>query len=235
MEAPMIPVRVKELCKEIGLDSKDACWELPQRRGTFVMKHYALEQIGNHLRIKFSEPTIIESDAEKKICVVLVSGRMTPHESAVETDGEDEWAEWSIGEATPYNNKNAYPFAMAEKRAKDRVILKLVGIHGEVYSEEEADSFKDKPIEPKKVEPKVEKPKKEIPWQECVIHFSRHEGTKLGDLTESQLAWWRSNWDPTIDHKTKEPKTPSKEDLFMKKALEQSIKKSNDKTDGFGN
>lgn len=32
---------------------------------------------------------------------------------------------------------------MAEKRAKDRVILKLVGLHGYVYSEEESDDFKD--------------------------------------------------------------------------------------------
>jgi len=32
---------------------------------------------------------------------------------------------------------------MAEKRAKDRVILKLLGFAGEVYSEEEADDFKD--------------------------------------------------------------------------------------------
>jgi hypothetical protein len=31
---------------------------------------------------------------------------------------------------------------MAEKRAKDRVILKLIELHGYVYSEEEADEFK---------------------------------------------------------------------------------------------
>jgi hypothetical protein len=31
---------------------------------------------------------------------------------------------------------------MAEKRAKDRVLLKLLGFAGEVYSEEEADDFK---------------------------------------------------------------------------------------------
>ena len=49
---------------------------------------------------------------------------------------------WSIGEATPANNKNEYPWAMAEKRAKDRVILKLIGASGFVYSEEEADSLK---------------------------------------------------------------------------------------------
>ena len=34
---------------------------------------------------------------------------------------------------------------MAEKRAKDRVILKLVGLHGDVYSEDEADDFAVKP------------------------------------------------------------------------------------------
>jgi hypothetical protein len=36
----------------------------------------------------------------------------------------------------------AYVYAMAEKRAKDRVILKLIELHGLVYSEEEADEFK---------------------------------------------------------------------------------------------
>jgi hypothetical protein len=50
--------------------------------------------------------------------------------------------EWSIGECAPYNNKNSYPFAMAEKRAKDRVVLKLLGLHGEIYSEDEAEDFK---------------------------------------------------------------------------------------------
>jgi hypothetical protein len=39
-------------------------------------------------------------------------------------------------------NKTAiYPYAMAEKRAKDRVILKLAGLYGS-HSEEEADDFK---------------------------------------------------------------------------------------------
>jgi hypothetical protein len=48
----------------------------------------------------------------------------------------------SFGEASPKNNKNSYPIAMAEKRAKDRVILKLLAVHGDLYSEEEADDFK---------------------------------------------------------------------------------------------
>jgi hypothetical protein len=36
----------------------------------------------------------------------------------------------------------AYCYAMAEKRAKDRVILKLLNTHGTLYSEDEADDFK---------------------------------------------------------------------------------------------
>jgi alpha-D-ribose 1-methylphosphonate 5-phosphate C-P lyase len=43
----------------------------------------------------------------------------------------------TYGEATPKNNKNGYPYAMAEKRAVDRAILKLIGIHGFVYSDDE--------------------------------------------------------------------------------------------------
>ena len=81
--------------------------------------------------IVFDEPKVLESNAEKKICVVMVTGHMKDK------------SEWSIGEAAPYNNKNTYPFAMSEKRAKDRVILKLMGLHGDVYSQSEADEFQD--------------------------------------------------------------------------------------------
>ena len=48
-----------------------------------------------------------------------------------------------FGEAAPMNNQNAYPLAMAEKRAMSRAVLKLAGFyeHG-VFSEDEADDFK---------------------------------------------------------------------------------------------
>ena len=53
-----------------------------------------------------------------------------------------ERVEWSIGEALVDVNYHvpgsepAYVYAMAEKRAKDRVILKLIGLPDEVSSEE---------------------------------------------------------------------------------------------------
>jgi hypothetical protein len=49
----------------------------------------------------------------------------------------------TFGESAPMNNQNAYPVAMAEKRAMSRAVLKLAGFyeHG-VFSEDEADDFK---------------------------------------------------------------------------------------------
>ena len=123
-----IPENISNLLGEVGANSTDV-WEV--RKNTWVVKHKALERIAAHLDIKFDSPKIIHADMESKQVAIEVSG----------SAGEN--TAWSIGEAAPYNNKNAYPFAMAEKRAKDRVILKLAGIHGDAYSEEEADDFKE--------------------------------------------------------------------------------------------
>lgn len=123
-----LPQRLIEIFKEIGLTRQQATWDC---HGTPVALHKALEQVAAHLGITFDPPVIIEANAEKKTVVMQVSGRL------------GDAVEWSIGEAVPYNNKNSYPYAMAEKRAKDRVILKLIGVAGFVYSEDEADAFKE--------------------------------------------------------------------------------------------
>ena len=49
---------------------------------------------------------------------------------------------------------------MAEKRAKDRVILKLIGLHGYIYSDDELEDTEAKPIEKKK-EPATQETSKE--------------------------------------------------------------------------
>ena len=148
------------------------------------MKHKSLEKIAAFKGVKFDLPEYVETSAEKKICILMVQGHL------------GDKTEWSIGEATAYNNKNSYPFAMAEKRAKDRVILKLVGLHGDVYSEEEADDFKDTQ---KKTENLVEKdysviegmvrqstdnPIEEEPIPEAV---KKYGGKLLSDLKEDEL------------------------------------------------
>lgn len=107
-------------------------------QGTAVIYHKALERIAAQARIRFDAPVIVR--AERDEAVILVTGHMP--------GPGGERAEWSIGEALIGVNykiggkQPAYVYAMAEKRAKDRVILKLVGLHGLLYSEDEADEFK---------------------------------------------------------------------------------------------
>lgn len=125
-----LPEHLSKLIVACGLDpaiDKGSVWNC---HGTPVILHAALERIADHVNIVFEPPQIIEAQSQAKIAVVCVRGNM------------DSLTAWSIGEATPANNKNEYPWAMAEKRAKDRVILKLIGASGFVYSEEEADSLK---------------------------------------------------------------------------------------------
>ena len=123
-----VPEKVGEELRNLGLTPEEAGWDC---HGTYVLLHKALEKVAASKGIKFDEPKIINADISAKEAVVLVTGHL------------GDKSEWSFGEAAPYNSKNSYPFAMAEKRAKDRVILKLVGLHGDVYSEGEADEFQE--------------------------------------------------------------------------------------------
>ncbi len=125
-----IPQPVIDVLKEIGETAKTSTWDC---HGTRVILHKALEKIAAKKGITFDAPVHLVTDPANKQVAIQVTGRLGDMEA------------WSIGEVAPNNCKNAYPFAMAEKRAKDRVILKLAGLHGYVYSEDEADDFKESP------------------------------------------------------------------------------------------
>lgn len=122
--------RIEAIRERYGL-AQDDFWQLPQNKGTWLVKHAALEVAAAKAGIEFDNPIIIEARTADGIAVLTVSGSIQPQ---MTNAGRREWA---TGEASPKNNKNAYPWAMAEKRAKDRVILKLIGIHGLVLSEDE--------------------------------------------------------------------------------------------------
>lgn len=113
--AKKIDPRLIEILTKYGEDANEALWDC---HGTWVAYHKAIERIAAKASIAFDMPQIIEASSADKTVAIAVSGRMGDR------------MEWSFGEATPSNNKNAYPYAMAEKRAKDRVVLKLVGLHG---------------------------------------------------------------------------------------------------------
>jgi hypothetical protein len=138
--------RIEAIRDQYGLANTDF-WQIPQNK-QWVCKHAALEIVATKANVIWSPPQIIQADTAGGIAVLAVTGKM------------GERTEWATGEASPKNNKNSYPWAMAEKRAKDRVVLKLVGIHGLVYSEDEmppsvitdhqAGDQADKPKEPPK-------------------------------------------------------------------------------------
>jgi hypothetical protein len=129
--------KISEVLAKFGEPMAGNVWRV---QGTAVIYHKALERIAAHAGIQFDSPTIVR--AERDEAVILVTGRM------------GERMEWSIGEALIGTNyrvsgkQAAYVYAMAEKRAKDRVILKLIELHGLVYSEEEADEFKQSRMSP---------------------------------------------------------------------------------------
>jgi hypothetical protein len=127
MAAKKLDPRLIEILKEYGEDANQALWDC---HGVWVAYHKAIERIAAKAGVVFDMPVVIEANTERKVVSIVVAGSM------------GDKREWSFGEASPANCKNSYVYAMAEKRAKDRVVLKLVGLHGMVYSEEESDDFK---------------------------------------------------------------------------------------------
>lgn len=125
---PSLPKEIAEFMERYSV-SADEVWKIPQGNA-FAVKHKALERVAAEQKIKYDAPQIAQIDLGNKIAAVVVFASIGDRQ------------EWATGEASPLNNKNQYPLAMAEKRAKDRVILKLLQAHGTIYSEDEADDFK---------------------------------------------------------------------------------------------
>lgn len=119
---------IMDFMEKYSIDS-DEIWQAPGGKA-WVVKHKALERVAIEQKIAFERPAIIGCDLVEKSMVICVFGKMGDRE------------EWTFGEASPGNNKNAYFAAMTEKRAKDRVILKLLAAHGDLYSEDEAEDFR---------------------------------------------------------------------------------------------
>jgi len=125
---PNFPKEIADFMAKFKV-SFDEVWKIPQGNA-YAVKHKALERVAAEQKIEHHPPIIVQADLANKTVALVVTSTM---------GGRHEWA---TGEAAPYNNKNGYPLAMAEKRAKDRTILKLLQAHGALYSEDEADDFK---------------------------------------------------------------------------------------------
>ena len=122
---------MKELAKKYNLTESDYWQE--SRSKKWIISHDACEKIADMEGIIFGPPQILNS--EQNFVRMVISGK------------KGDVLIWSVGEADNKNCKNLYFGAMAEKRGKDRVILKLINAYEYgVYSDVEADDFK-KPAE----------------------------------------------------------------------------------------
>lgn len=164
--ARKIDPAIETIIKGFGLDPKAVLWDC---HGTWCMYHRAIEQVAADIGIRFDPPQVIEANGAAKSVAICVTGHQ----------GDDR-SEWSIGEASPGNCKNAYFYAMAEKRAKDRVVLKLIGLHGLVYSEDEMNEE----------EPKAEPASKITTLQRLLDGIKA--ATENGSLAELE-AWYKTN------------------------------------------
>lgn len=179
-----------EILARYDLKPDEALWDC---HGTLVIYHKTCELIAAKAGITFDPPQIIEARSGDKIVAICAVGRMGDR------------SEWSIGEAAPGNNKNAYPYAMAEKRAKDRVILKLAGLSAYIHSEEEADDFKDKPKGAIETETKapappkvVEAPKPGEFWSRSSLELKATNIKNLLDFASAFEAACKKA--PSLDH-----------------------------------
>lgn len=165
----------------------DDTWKVQQAT---VIRHKALERLGAAAGVQWSYPTVVRAAEDEAVLIVSgeIEGRM----------------EWSVGEAKLGANyrvsgkQASYLWSMAEKRGKDRVILKLVGLHG-LYSEEEADEFKDG-AQPSREEPQDSPPAPPPPPASATRktispkdQYLRSTGDKIRAYpgTEAELRhWW---------------------------------------------
>ena len=109
----------KALAKKYKLPN-NAYWMC---HGSPVLTHKYLEEIGRLKKVKIESLETVTCSIPDSYAVVKC------------TASSDKMTVITFGEASPKNNKNSYPFAMAEKRAVGRAILKLAGLHGHFYED----------------------------------------------------------------------------------------------------
>lgn len=124
--------------------------------------------------------TLPEKDKFKPECVTVDKSGYA--NSLVFTYISPEQGIYEVGEASPTNCKQAYPYAMAFKRCFDRVILKSSRLAFDgIYSESESDSFirDDKPTTK---ETPIEKVNKN--HVKTIVALAEAKGSEIEDICE---------------------------------------------------
>ena len=168
-------MNIKQLADKYEL-TKDDFWELRKNSNKWIITHDACEKIAVQENIVFEPmevvsyiPSIITENGQKVQQVRYgreswkpawagtcqkKSGDVALLITGYKLDNPDYKIE-TTGEANALNCTAEYYFAMAEKRGKDRVILKLINAYEYgIYSDVEADDFEkhDKPPTEKQID-----------------------------------------------------------------------------------
>ena len=156
-------MNIKELADKYEL-TKDDFWELRKNSGKWIITHDACEKIAQVEGIAFDPPTIVIyqptviTENGEKVQKVTKWGTQTwkpawagtcqkkTGDVAMIITGykleNPDYKIWTTGEANGDNCSMNYMSAMAEKRGKDRIILKLINAYEYgIYSDVEADDF----------------------------------------------------------------------------------------------
>ena len=116
---------VKKILDELKFKPEDCLWE---KHGATCMKHRYIEIAGQNKGVVINALEEVEKNSEAGVVAIKCTASLGKLKVI------------TYGEATPKNNKNSYPYAMAEKRSIDRAILKLIGVHGFIYSDDEVEA-----------------------------------------------------------------------------------------------
>ena len=119
-------MNIKDIQEKYNLKLDDF-WEHKQSK-SWILTHDACTKVGNQEGIELVDINVINSEPDLvRILVTMKKGSVSIT---------------TFGEADRKNCFNPYLAAMAEKRGRDRAILKLINAYEYgVYSEVEADSF----------------------------------------------------------------------------------------------
>ena len=162
-------MKIKELAEKYDL-GKDDFWELRKNPGKWIITHDACEKIAQVEGIVFDPPTIVNyepttiTENGEKVQKVMYgrqtwmpawagtcqkkTGDVAMIITGYKKDNPD-YKIWTTDEANAIKCTVEYYFAMAEKRGKDRIILKLINAYEHnIYSDVEADNFVKKDTSP---------------------------------------------------------------------------------------
>lgn len=192
----------KARCDAAGLDARTKPFSFIKLSGKEVL--YADKECSNQLASKHRVVCeVISQNTEAGIRTVIVrakaaDGRQTDEIGCVTVEGlkGDQLC-------------NAYMKAVT--KAKRRAILSLCGLgvldeseletipsnntiitHEEKTRVDPSDDLSPKTIEARGCPSRFSNGK----WKDVVIHFGKNKGSKLGELTLRQLAWYRDEWKP---------------------------------------